>query len=420
MKVLMVDHDFPANQLEITFFTYDEILGLKKKGVELFVVSRNKVQTASVHGVLAWGLPNSTSNSRIIRRIFQRNISSLKTRLSRKPSQLRKGSALMTGTVDLDMVTDYSKLIGSITGEHSIDIIHAQWPYPQGLAAIPTCKSQGKPLVVTTRGGDLDVAPSIGYGHRLDSKKEAAILKVLSFATKVFVPSKFMRKLAIDAGCSETQLEDLQLGVDLKMYSPQVDSKLVREAYHIGSRPIVLTMINDLSRYVKGVEYLMRAAPLILKAHPEVVFIIAGSKLTDALFRMAQDLSIQDNVLFVGSVPRMQTPFYLGATDVVVIPSIAEAMPLGGLEAMACEKPVVASNVGGIPEIVTDGETGYLVAPKDYESIAQKIITLLENPELRKRMGERAGVIARDRFDIQNQISKIHSVYEQILQSRSN
>lgn len=63
MKVLMVDHDFPANQLEITLFTYDEILGLKKRGVELFVVSRNKVQTTSVYGVLAWGLPNSTARA---------------------------------------------------------------------------------------------------------------------------------------------------------------------------------------------------------------------------------------------------------------------------------------------------------------------------------------------------------------------
>ncbi len=416
----MVDHDFPANQLEVNFFTYDEILGLKKRGVELFVVSRNKVQTASVHGVLAWGLPTSTSNSRIIKRIVQRNISSLKTRLSRKPDRPRQGSAPMVGTVDMDLVNDYSKVIETITRKYSVDIIHAHWPYPQGYAAMATCKSQSKPLVVTTRGGDLNVDPSIGYGHRLDSKKDAAILEVISFATKVFVPSKYMRKLAIEAGCSETQLEDLPLGVDLTMYSPNVNSKLVREAYHIGDRPVVLTMINDLSRSVKGVEYILRAAPDILKSHPGVVFIIAGSKLTDTIFRMSQDLSIQENVLFVGSVPRIQTPFYLGAADVVAIPSIAEAMPVIGMEAMACEKPIVASNVGGVPEILTDEETGYLVAAKDFEGLASKIITLLDKPELRKRMGKRAGVIARERFDIQNQISKIHSVYEEILQSRSD
>ena len=133
----------------------------------------------------------------------------------------------------------------------------------------------------------------------------------------------------------------------------------------------------------------------------------------------AQDLSLKDSVIFVGAVPHLQTPFYIRASDMVVIPSLAEAMSITAVESMACEKPIVASDVGGLPEVVRDKETGFLVPAKDFQAIADKIRLLHDQPELRKNMGKKAGVIARERFDIQNQISKVISVYEQILGSRS-
>ena len=151
----------------------------------------------------------------------------------------------------------------------------------------------------------------------------------------------------------------------------------------------------------------MQAAAEVKKSHPDIVFLIAGSRLTHDIYKMAQDLSLQESVIFVGSVPHIQTPFYIGASDMVVIPSLAEAMSITAVESMACEKPIVASDVGGLPEVVSDGETAFLVPARDFQAIAEKIRVLHDEPQLRKRMGKKAGVIARERFDIKIRFQKL-------------
>jgi hypothetical protein len=101
--------------------------------------------------------------------------------------------------------------------------------------------------------------------------------------------------------------------------------------------------------------------------------------------------------------------------DIFVLPSSHEAFPLVILEAMACETPVVASSIGDIPDIIQDGATGFLVEPGSSEELSQKIIELLEDDELRERMGKRARSVVKAKYDWKNISTMIANVYEKVL-----
>lgn len=152
-----------------------------------------------------------------------------------------------------------------------------------------------------------------------------------------------------------------------------------------------------LLRKVKGVELLLKAIPIILKSLPEVHVYIAGSGEQEIeLKRLVKELSIEEQVKFLGFISKEEKFAYYKSADICVVPSIYEAFGIVLLESMACGKPTVASNVGGIPFIVEDGKTGLLFECGDVRDLAEKIITLLQNKELREKMGEAGKDRARE------------------------
>ena len=112
------------------------------------------------------------------------------------------------------------------------------------------------------------------------------------------------------------------------------------------------------------------------------------------LKNLTQELGIQDRVQFLGSRRQEELPIYYGAADVVVMPSYAETFGMVALEAMACARPVLASRVGGLAYLVQDGKTGYHVQEGRPNELAQRLVELLSNSELRERMGEAARKVA--------------------------
>jgi len=137
-----------------------------------------------------------------------------------------------------------------------------------------------------------------------------------------------------------------------------------------------------------------------------------GSERPNAEHR-ARCLGISDQCTFVGKQPRIVD--YLSASDVLLLPSDQESFGLAALEAMACEVPVIASRVGGLPEVVTDGETGYLSTVGDVDKMAADAARLLTDEKLRKEMGQRARESAIDRYRTDVVIPQYIEFYEQIL-----
>ena len=137
-----------------------------------------------------------------------------------------------------------------------------------------------------------------------------------------------------------------------------------------------------------------------------------GSERTNAEHR-ARCLGVAEKCSFVGKQPKIVD--YLSAADVLLLPSEQESFGLAALEAMACEVPVIASRVGGIPEVVTDGETGFLSEVGDVTKMAEDATRLVADEKLRKEMGTRARASAISRYSTDMVIPQYIDFYEQVL-----
>jgi glycosyltransferase involved in cell wall biosynthesis len=175
--------------------------------------------------------------------------------------------------------------------------------------------------------------------------------------------------------------------------------------------PLIVSVANF--KPFKGHEHLLRTAALVRRRIPGVRFVIAGVGPTEPeIKRLAADLDLDGSVVFAGY--RSDAPRLTASADVFVLPSEHEGLPVALLEAMALGRAVVATNVGGIPEVVRDGADAVLVGPRDPEALASAIATLLNDPSLRDRVGSAARARAAD-FDIRNAVRRIEEVYEELL-----
>jgi N-acetyl-alpha-D-glucosaminyl L-malate synthase BshA len=122
---------------------------------------------------------------------------------------------------------------------------------------------------------------------------------------------------------------------------------------------------------------------------------------------------LHDRVFFLGNVPNLEE--VLGACDLFLLPSETESFGMAALEAMASEVPVIASNAGGLPEVVSDGETGYLVKVGDVNAMAERAIEILRDPGVRSRMGKRAREVALEKFDEEKIVPRYREMYERVI-----
>lgn len=160
-----------------------------------------------------------------------------------------------------------------------------------------------------------------------------------------------------------------------------------------------------------GVEFAIRALPYLRKSFDAHLHIVGDGPLLENLRSLAAELGVSGFVFFHGKKPNEQMPGYLSSADVVVIPSLMEATSVACLEAMACERPVVASRVGGLPEIITD-ETGRLAEPGNPEALAKKIAEVLEMPDgKRVEMGKTARKLVSEKWSTDALAEKVERFY---------
>ena len=204
----------------------------------------------------------------------------------------------------------------------------------------------------------------------------------------IAVAETHRRYLAENEGCPAGKLRVIPNGVDVEKFHPRWPSPTLRDELHLPEGVPVAGIVAAL-RPEKHHELFLHAAGLIRQEVPEARFVIVGDgPQRGRLEALAQELSLADAVHFLGT--RSDVAEVLSLVDVAVLTSHMESSPVSLLEAMACEKPVVATRVGSVPETVLDAETGHLVAPGDARGIADRVVELFRNPERASRMG-RAG-----------------------------
>jgi N-acetyl-alpha-D-glucosaminyl L-malate synthase BshA len=196
-------------------------------------------------------------------------------------------------------------------------------------------------------------------------------------------------------------------------YKPKIDCDL-REMLSPDGAPVLVHVSNfrPVKRPVDCVEILAR---VLKQTKARLVMVGDGSERTNCLHR-ARCLGISDNCIFVGKQARIVD--YLCASDVLLLPSEQESFGLAALEAMACEVPVIASRVGGLPEVVDDGETGFLSSVGDVDKMATDVVRLLNDAEFRRAMAKRARKSAISRYSTDLVIPQYIEFYEKILAAK--
>lgn len=260
------------------------------------------------------------------------------------------------------------------------DIIDAHYFYPDGVAAAIVAKRLGKPVVITARGSDVNLLPNYAMPRRM-------ILWAASRSVALITVSNALKEALMRLGVDGDKITVLRNGVDTGLFVP-ADQGLQRA--RLGLSGTVLLMVGNLVP-LKGHDLVLRA----MVEFPNAYLLIIGEGGEEQnLKTLAVNLGIQSRVKFLGAMPQQALPAYYAAADALVLASSREGWPNVLLESMACGTPVVATGVGGIPEIVAAPEAGVMMAERSTQGVVHALQRLLQNyPDRRltRRYAERFG-----------------------------
>ncbi len=304
------------------------------------------------------------------------------------------------------------------------DIIHAHQVIPEGTLGGFISGTLKTPLVITAHGAILNDASSLF--------KRPFLKLGFSRAYAVIAASSELGERCVKGGAEKEKVRVFPNAVDTGAFCPGLSGRAVRERYGIGPGEIVVLSLRRITPKT-GIQYLVRAAPRILEKERNIRFIIAGESpagepdLRARLIRETEDAGVSERFIFPGTLQQKEVPEYIAACDFALFPSLAEATSIAALEVMASGKPVIASRVGGLPEIITDGYNGILVdfdradsSYRDYglseeavKRLISAVLLLAGSPEKRKSLGENAAGVVRREFSWKRYIEKIRALYRE-------
>ncbi len=235
------------------------------------------------------------------------------------------------------------------------------------------------------------------------------ILKKLFRKPKLFLaPSKELLQIPFDIKAIKTYIPN---GVISEKYKRNLDNRAkIREALNLKDKDI-LAIVTRRMVWKNGVKYLARATQYIKNQNLKILFIGDGEEFDE--IKLILEKNFQERFFMLGSKKHDDIIEYYSASDISILPSLMEATSISGLEAMAASLPIVGTTVGGIPELVKDGITGYLCKPINPQDLAQKIDLLLENDY--KKMGKNAAKIAKKDFDWNTIAKSVINEYKRVL-----
>ena len=254
------------------------------------------------------------------------------------------------------------------------DAVLVSWAYPDAVAVERLLRGTGIPFVVKVHGSDVNI-------HCADPSRRKQIVKTMNRSNAVVSVSEALKNLLVGYGVTESKVHVIYNGVDKSLFYP-LKLHEVRDLLEIGVEKKVFLFIGNLLRS-KGITDLVSAYERFLRdndvANTTVVFIGDGQdrKLLEEQAMRAADANPAAEIRLLGRLPHAELNRWINAADAVCLPSYSEGVPNVILEAMSTGKPVVATSVGGIPEVVTD-DTGLLVRPGDIEALAEAMRRVLE------------------------------------------
>jgi len=249
------------------------------------------------------------------------------------------------------------------------DVVLGSWAYPDGFAAVIAAELLGVPAVVKLHGSDINAIAQLP-GPR------AMLRWALPRAARVVAVSRPLADAAIELGVEPERIAVVRNGVDGELFHVR-DRAPARARLGLPAGPLALYVGN--LKPEKGVLELAAAWTIVARARPDATLVLVGAgPLAAAIER--ELAPIGDRVRMVGAVPLAAVPDYLAAADLLVLPSHMEGTPNVVLEAHASGRRVVATRIGGVPDLVTDALLGELVPPRDPAALATALIAALATP----------------------------------------
>jgi len=297
--------------------------------------------------------------------------------------------------------------MATVARAEKLDLLHVHYAIPHSISAILARESIKQkryvPVITTLHGTDITLVgadrsylPITRYG--------------LQQSDGVTAVSKFLKQATIET----FDFDDIEVIPNFICpchYRRLPDSPLRGELAPNGENLLVhVSNFRAVKRPVDCVEILARVKERGLKAR--LVMVGDGPERSAVAYRSEQ-LDVKDDVIFVGK--QANIPDYLGVADIFLLPSELESFGLAALEAQACEVPAIATRIGGIPEVVSEGETGYLSDVGDVVKMSEDTIKLLKDEDLRRAFGEKARELAVQRYGSDKIIPHYISFYEQII-----
>lgn len=292
------------------------------------------------------------------------------------------------------------------------DLIHAHFSYPDGYGMMGLAKKWKVPLVISALG---TIERKVAYEGSYTSRQ---IIEAMNFADKVLSVSEDLKVHIVNLGIDKSKVHVVPNGVDTEIFKP-AGKEYARNVLNLPQEKNIVLFIGAL-RKIKGVDYLIEAAKSFLDPNTDLYMVGRDDGLRKSLEKRVEELKIADSVKFTGPVNHEDVPLWISASDMLVLPSLSEGRPNVVLEALSCEVPVVATDVGGIPELMIEGETGYLTPAKNPEKLSEKINRLLEDESKRKKMGKfgRKSIIQRG-LTWEAHAKKTVDIYSELILSSS-
>ncbi len=276
------------------------------------------------------------------------------------------------------------------------DLVHAHYGFH---SALPALIFKSAPLIVTFHGTDALEEPRrniIYYGLQKFTIRKA---------THVIAVSQEIKRVLIELGAKAKNISVICCGVDTSIFKPSNKSQETRKEIGLPNDKAIVLFVGLFS-YRKGIDIVYKCATIL----NEVLFVLIGKPNTE------NRTPKTENCILIGPKPHTEIPKWLSVADIFLFPSRSEGMPVALLEALSCGIPAITSNVGGIPEVMENGKTGWIVNIENIDELISRIKQLVDNKELRTIMGNYARKVIINRFDKNIITDRIKKVYEYVMQ----
>ena len=322
-----------------------------------------------------------------------------------------------------------SKKIKELNKQNGLDIIHANLPLVPSFA-IP--KDSAKAIVcavhstwkgealVTKRDNPKELNPNEKAMLRFNVVLRFYEKKLMKKADALIAVSKYtVNELTELYSINEKKIHVIYNGVDVDRFKSRPNRAEMRREFGLEEDKKVVLFVGRLY-HRKGLEILLRSIPPVLKEFSNVKFAISGTgfkQKEESLRNLAKELNIENDVTFLGYVPDEKLPLLYSASDIFVLPAIYENFPFAILEAQSTGLPVISTKVGGIPEFLVDNENGFVIDPGDETQLTEKLLTLLQDPKLAKKMGDHGRNLIEDKLDWRLITNQVIDLYHKLLET---